>query len=123
MNREDWNPKEHSVICINHFGEKYIKVRKKYKLRWEFHPVTTIHRYLIDKPSILKTSVVPRRYPLKQILQKDELAEFQEKDSVVDLNLFSADHAPENVHYNLVFNEKTGIPCVNECIMIANFYV
>ena len=32
VNRKEWNPTKYSVICLEHFEEKYIKVWQKKKL-------------------------------------------------------------------------------------------
>ena len=44
MNRKDWLPTAHSVICIDLFEEKFIKRGKKCQLLmlWQIHPVLTI---------------------------------------------------------------------------------
>ena len=45
VNRKDWSPTAHSVICIDHFEGKFIKRGKKFRLLCcgkYIHPVPTI---------------------------------------------------------------------------------
>ena len=42
-NRPDWTPSSNSVLCQNHFEDKFIIRRKRNKLRWDLNPVPTIH--------------------------------------------------------------------------------
>ena len=87
-----------------------------------------IHPYLIDTPSLLKHLLSHEDSHVNEYCNRMNWQNFRRRDSVVDLNSFSDDHVPENVmfiwqatrvqYYNLLCNENTGIPCVNECIMI-----
>ena len=44
VDRKDWLPTAHSVICIDHFEEIFIKRGKKMStlVPWQMHPVPTI---------------------------------------------------------------------------------
>ena len=45
VNRKDWSPTAHSVICIDHFEGKFVKRGKKFRLLCcgkYIHPVPTI---------------------------------------------------------------------------------
>ena len=58
-NRSNWTPTKYSVICINHFEDKFIfhgKGKRK-KLKWSPNLVSTIHsNAALEKPSTLPTS-------------------------------------------------------------------
>ena len=55
VNRPDWTPSSNSVLCQNHFEDKFIIRRKRNKLRWDLNPVPTIH-----SKETLKT--IPQHY-------------------------------------------------------------
>ena len=96
------------------------------------HPVPTIRvqndTEASPQISTLRTPIIPRRSPRKRPLGTDELQAFQIKDKVTGFDSFTHAHPPVNhsfkrhentVHYyNLVFNEKTGVSVVHECISI-----
>ena len=131
VNRVDWLPSKHSVICIEHFEPRFIKRgKKRCKLRWELHPVPTIHTTEAPSaPSKLRVPVVPRRSPKKRKLGTDEMVDFLNQDKVSDFSSFDENHAPANylfkrqdnaVQYcNLVFDTSTGVPAVHECVTIS----
>ena len=39
VNRLDWSSTSNSVICANHFDQKFILNGKRKKLNWKFNPV------------------------------------------------------------------------------------
>ena len=44
VNRKNWAPTKYSVVCIDHFHDKFITHGKsRCKLNWELHPVPTTH--------------------------------------------------------------------------------
>jgi len=46
VNRTEWTPTKHSVLCIKHFEEMYIvRGKKKNLLNWKMNPFPTIHIY------------------------------------------------------------------------------
>ena len=128
MNHKDWKHSKYSVICADHFEEKFIKYGKKCKLRWELHPVPTINSNLNDKTSLLKTPTISWLSPTKRYFNKDELEDYEKHDTVVDLDSFTKDHAPNQFtfvkqenrvqYYNLMFDKDTGIPSVHKCITV-----
>ena len=65
VNRKDWSPIAHSVICIDHFEEKFMKRFKKCKLLWQLRPVHAIHNDPKSYPLLLKTPTIPRKSPRK----------------------------------------------------------
>ena len=42
-NRKEWTPTSNSVIYVEHFESKYVKYGKRCTLKWELHPIPTIH--------------------------------------------------------------------------------
>ena len=130
VNRKDWIPTKCSVICIDHFEEKFIKRGKsRCKLRWELHPVPTIHPSSIIQPSLQRTPALPRRSPRKRTAKEmDEIQAFTDMDKVKDITSFGCTHSPDGYSfkklenrvqfYNLCFNEDNIAPCVHECISI-----
>ena len=69
----------------DHFEEKFIK-RKKCKLLWQLHPVTTINNDSKSKPSLLRTPTILKKSPRKQKIGVDELVLFQAADKIVDID-------------------------------------
>ena len=94
VNRNEWTSISYLVISVKHFESKYIKYGKRCTLKWELHPIPTIHTDSISRPSLLRTPVVSRRSPRKRKLDIDQLKEFFEKDKVESFESFSQDHAP-----------------------------
>ena len=82
VNRKEWTP-------TSNFESKYVKYGKRCTLKWELHPIPTIHTDSISRPSLLRTPVVSRRSPRKRKLDIDQLKEFQEKDKVESFESFS----------------------------------
>ena len=118
VNRNEWTSISYLVISVKHFESKYIKYGKRCTLKWELHPIPTIHTDSISRPSLLRTPVVSRRSPRKRKLDIDQLKEFFEKDKVESFESFSQDHAPREFnlkrpqksvqYYRLIFESKTG---------------
>ena len=96
MNRKDWSPTSQSVICIDHFDEKFIKRGKKCKLLWQLHPVPTIHNDSKSNPSLLRTPTISRKSPRKRKIGVDELVLFQAADKIVDIGAILEQNSPEN---------------------------
>ena len=101
VNPKDWIPTKNSVICINHFEDKFIKQGKqRSKLIWELHPVHIIHvqNDMEASPQIstLRTPIIPRRSPRKRPLGTDVLQAFRIKDKVTGFDSFTHVHAPVN---------------------------
>ena len=130
VNRKDWLPTAYSVIGINHFGEKFIKCRKKMLtlVLWQLHPVPTIHNDSKSNPSLLKTPTIPRKSSRKQKIGVNELVLFQAADKIVDIDSISEQNSPKNFTFkrlynsvqlfNLKCNEESGILAVHECISV-----
>ena len=78
-NRLNWTPKRYSVICVNHFEDKFISYSKgkRENLKWSLNLVPTIHsKPALEKPSILPTTSTSRKSPKERIFQEDEGSKF-----------------------------------------------
>ena len=121
LNRKDFYPSEHSVLCELHFEEKFIVRSGKSNLLWKLKPVPTIYpESLCATPSALPTAATTRKPPQKRIYQPDELDSFLEKDRITCLNDiaksgvldgFSKMVTDEYILFvKIVFNEATKFP-------------
>ena len=80
VNRLDWSPTSNSVICANHFDQKFILNGKRKKLNWKLTPVPTIYpKSVLSKPSSLPTFTNFRKSPKSCIYQLDQVDSFVEK--------------------------------------------
>ena len=69
VNRLDWSPTSNSVICANHFDQKFILNGKRKKLNWKLNPVPTIYtESVLLKPSSLLTLTGFKKSPLLLLL-------------------------------------------------------
>ena len=129
VNRKDWQPAKHSVICIDHFDEKYIKVGKqRTKLLWNIFPVPTKQVDVVSAPSLLRAPVPPRPPPTKRYFGRNDMPDFLLTDKIKDLNCFTETDCPPGfssrrqdntvLYFNLVFDNITGVPSDDECITI-----
>ena len=132
VNRKDWQPSKHSVICVDHFDEKYLKIGKqRTKLLWNLLPVPTKQVDTVSSPSILRAPVPPRPLPTVRYFGRNDMPSFLLEDKIKYLNClreqdsppgFTFRHQNNNIlYYNLVFDEASGIPAVYECITIDEF--
>ena len=62
VNRKEWQPTKYSVIFIDHFEEKYVKVGDK-RSKLDSLPVPTKQVDAVSASSLLRTPVVPRSLP------------------------------------------------------------
>ena len=129
VNRKDWQPTKHSVICIDHFDEKYIKVGKqRTKLLWNIFPVPTKQVDVASAPSLLRAPVLPRPPPTKRYFGRNDMPDFLFTDKIKDLNCLTETDCPPGfsfrrqdnsvLYYNLVFDNITGVPSVEKCLSI-----
>ena len=129
VNRQSWEPTKNSVICINHFEEKFVKFGKRCTLKWELKPVPTIHPIVEGKVSNIRVPTLPRRSPRKRNIQEDEMVVFESSDKVKNFDDFDITQAPDGFKFqrcqnsvqffNIVFDENTGIPQIHECIVLT----
>ena len=129
VNRRDWKPTSNSVLCANHFEEKYIIRGKRNKLKWDLNPIPSINSAeTLKRPSTLPTPVSKRNPPKKRIIQDDQLSSFRENDIIEDFDILSEKHSPNGflfqkteqsvIFYHLVYDEKTEFPDILETIKI-----
>ena len=85
-NRAQWEPTEHSGICIYHFDEKYLIRSKRVTLNYKINPVPTIitNPELLSRPS---SNTSFRKPPTKRkyehpLLVLDQTEEFKKLDSI-----------------------------------------
>ena len=129
VNRLDWIPTKHSVLCELHFEEKYIYRDKKYTLNWFMKPVPSKYSYeLLQKKSSLPISKTSRNTPKNRLFEEDQLKAFHKIDTLTSLNDLNEAVAPPGfqfkrfekgvVFYNIVFNEQTYFPTILESITV-----
>ena len=67
VNRADWVPTKHSVLCMKHFEERFIVKGKRNTLNWSLHPVPNILSEKIrNRPSLLPTTSELRKPPKRR---------------------------------------------------------
>ena len=94
-------PTSNSLICANHFDQKFILNGKRKKLNWKLNPVPNIYpESLLSKPSFLTTLTGFRKSPKPRIYQPDQLDNFVEKDKIQTLKIYQR---------NIVFMVTPGI--------------
>ena len=129
VNRRDWKPTKNSVICIKHFKEEFICHGKKNALKWESHPIPTIHtEKALKRHSVVQTPAMPRKAPKIRTYQNDEMEEFSTKNAIKRFeDLKESDASSENschrtedyiLYYHIVFWEITAFPRVKGAIKI-----
>ena len=99
VNRKDWLPTAHSVICIDLFEEKFIKRGKKCQLLCCGEDIQYLQSWWLEAQSILRTPTIPRKSPRKQNIWADELVLFQVADKIVDIDSISEQSSPENFRH------------------------
>ena len=129
VNRKDWKPSKHSVICIDHFEEKYVKVGKqRCKLLWSLLPVPTIQVDTESSASLLRVPMAPRPPPTVRYFGRNDMPGFLLEDRIKDLDSLTEKDCPPGFSFrrqggaiqffNLVFDESSGIPAMHECISV-----
>ena len=128
VNRKDWVPSKYSVICVNHFDDKFINYGKRFTLKWNLLPVPTIQTDEICGSSTLRVPKLPRKKPNLRYLGKGEFEDFQSVDKIINLDSLTEQHSPPGftfkkihdsvVYYKLCFDENSGIPIVFESITV-----
>ena len=130
VNRNDFEISKYSVICIDHFEERFIiQHETKMTLNYSMNPIPTIH------PSFIPLSLAPipsetRKTPKIRIYQPDELQTFKSKFEIgsfgdvvryikisKEYNDYQIDVSNNSVTtYRIVIS--SGIATVKECIHI-----
>ena len=130
VNRIGFENSQYSVICIDHFEEKFIfKHETKMTLNYSMRPIPTIH------PSFIPSSLAPipsesRKVPKLRIYQPDELQSFKSKFEIgsfgevvryiktsKEYNNFQVDVSDNSVTAYRV-EISFGIASVKECIHV-----
>lgn len=128
VNRESWHPTKHSVICLLHFEDIYVKHGKRKSLKWNINPVPTVYpKLLMQHPSSLPTVSTSRPPPGQRILQADQYQSFLDKDNIQSLDDLSEAYAPsgfqfkrfedEVLFFNMTFDDEH-FPSILETIKI-----
>ena len=95
VNRLDWSPTNNSVICANHFDQKFILNGKRKKLKRKLNPVPTIYsESVLSEPSSLPTLTGFRKSPKSCIYQSDQVDSFVEKDKIHNNEDITEKHCP-----------------------------
>ena len=98
-NRLDWSPTSNSVICADHFDQKFILNEKRKKLNWKLNPVPTIYPAIVlSKPSFLPTLTGFRKSPKICIYHPDQVDSFVEKDKIHNIEDITEKHYPFGLH-------------------------
>ena len=129
VNRKEWQPTKSSVLCENHFEDRYKLRGKRTTLKWDLNPVPTIHSELAAKrPSLLPNLNPIRKNPRIRNILPDQAPDFFQSDTIRSFKDIDAKHCPpgyqikmnENniVFYRLVFDPETDFPSIHECIKI-----
>ena len=100
VNRKNWKPSKHSIICAKHFKDELIKDGKRKKLKWELLPVPTIHtEKALKRLSVLPCASIICKASQIRLFQKDELGYFENDDIVKPFNDLTAKNAPPGYLY------------------------
>ena len=137
VNRVDWTPTKHSVLCELHFDEKYIIRGDKCNLKWAIKPIPTIHskELLYNGPlTSLPAPQTLRKSPRKRTHHQDQLKFFKKTDKIRALGDLDESKVPAGFEfrrfddhiliYKLVFDEHTNFANVLESIKVdTNLHV
>ena len=136
-NRAQWEPTEHSGICIYHFDEKYLIRSKRVTLNYKINPVPTIitNPELLSKPSLQASSNTSfRKPPTKRKYEHpllDQTEEFKKLDLINCFEDLSESFSPveflfkkmdDSVLYHRLFFEDN-IPFVESISIDRDLHV
>ena len=128
VNRANWKPTRFSVVCANHFEEKFLTIGKRTTLRWSLKPVPTVMTAIqLKHSSTIPTKLSVRKPPKNRSIQRDELKDFVEKDKIFSFEEVDESLAPPNymfyksgnkfvVYYSMCYE---GFPKVINAIKIT----
>ena len=128
----EWKATKNTVICSNHFEEKYIIPNdRNATLDWKANPRPTIYTNPLYKklPSLIPTPVSMRKPPRKRNFQEDQMPAFLAEVDPIIKDVFELElHTPEGfmckkgedylLFYRLEFDQTTGFPKVLESIKV-----
>ena len=129
VNPLDWSSTSNSVICANHFHQKFILNGKRKKLNWKLNPVPAIYpKSVLSKPSSLPTLTGFKKSPKPRIHQPDQVDSFVEKDKIHNIVDIKEKHCASGytwhktknfiLLYVLLFDDCSGFPTICETIKI-----
>ena len=135
VNRKDennklWKPDKDSVLCEEHFEQKYIKTGTRKTLNWQLNPIPTFQSKNAPKRQSLEPTIDQLRKPPKiRYQQEDELKKYKDKWLVETFEqIDEKNHCPENfqyketdeykLFYRLEFDPETSFPHIFESIRI-----
>ena len=95
VNKSDWVPRKHSVLCELHFEDISKNKGKRMSLNWSMKPVHKMHSAgLIDTLSVFPTTQTFRQPLRKVIFQEDQLDFFRIHDKINSLDDLNQSHSP-----------------------------
>ena len=139
VKRTNWQPSQSSILCVQHFEEKFILNGLKSNLKWAINPLPTFHSDEVRKrPSTLPTPVIPRKAPKTRLYREDQIGSFRDNDTISSFEDLTDKHCPPGfqykkkqtswrgkvvspncvIYYNLKFDDKTSFPKVFEAIKV-----
>ena len=84
--------------------------------------------FALQQPSSLKTPTAPRKPPLQQLYQSDQLEDFAKKDEIESFNELSEKNYRPGfqfyrtvntiIYYKIIFDEKSRFPWILEAIKV-----
>ena len=127
VNRDEWKPTKSSVLCDLHFEDKFLLHGKKTNLKWAQNPIPTIHsKEILKRPSLVPTTVIPRKAPKLRVYQEDEMETFRDNDIITSYKDLIEKYCPLGyqykktddyvIYFNLKFDDYTSFPKIFECI-------
>ena len=116
-------------IHLKYPGANRVKVGKQCtNLLWNIFPVPTKQVDVASDPSLLRAPVLPRPPPTKRYFGRNYMPDFLFTDKIKDLNCLTETDCPPGfsfrrqdnsvLYYNLIFDNITGVPSVEECLSI-----
>ena len=101
VNRKDWIPSKHSVICVDHFADEFITIHnKKSLLKLNISAVPSIYPTSTSSSSILPTISPARKPPTIRNQAKDEIQIFMKDDICTSINDFTEKHCPNGFTFS-----------------------
>ena len=136
LNRQDFQFGKYSVICIDHFEERFIiQHQNKVALNYSLNPIPTIHPSHIPL-SLVSVPSESRKLPAVRIFQPDELESFKSSHEISTFEevIRYIEHSAEyrDLHTDISDDSITayrvvicsGIATIQECIHIdSNLHV
>ncbi|XP_047142955.1 THAP domain-containing protein 2-like [Hydra vulgaris] len=101
VNRKDWKPSKHSVICLDYFEKKYLKYGKRVTLKYELNHVPTIYSDEISIPSSIIPKIPTFRKPPtdRHSIILDEIYTFQEMDKIKNIDMLHESNSPNGFSF------------------------